>query len=183
MLLMLHSVRRHLSLRSAGYNTLNHQEDILEGSDYGDDQLAHWDQAPPYAVQGDIEIIGKLEDVQHGWQHQIQHEYEESRLKDYKTKPADIILSEVYHKILKSLCKWEEANCALVGLQNPFDIRMGEHWKKWQARQVVSLRQDWEALQEGSDKFLCMYFEYTTYWQFETGTTRMLRPVFIQTFH
>ena len=64
---------------------------------------------------------------QHGQRHQIQHEYEESQLKDYKTKPADIISSEVYHEILKCLHKWEEADCALVGLQNPFDIRMGEH--------------------------------------------------------
>ena len=236
-LLMLPSVRRHLSLRSAGYDTLKHQgtrcslshsnenfltvvnlsfkqlrriqnqhaykrrkdlsasklhevsaskplpsipekltedalfhlpksrlflqaaEDILEGSDYGDDQLAHWDQAPPYAVQGDIEIIGLVEDAQHGRRHRIQREYEESQLKDYKTKPADIVSSEVYHEILKSLRKWEEADCALVGLQNPFDIRMGEHWKKWQARRVVSLQQDWEALQEGSDRFLCVYVD------------------------
>jgi len=46
---------------------LHAAEDTLEGSDYGDDQLAHWDQAPPYAVQGDIEIIGKVEDAAWMW--------------------------------------------------------------------------------------------------------------------
>jgi len=61
----------------------------------------------------------------------MQHECEESQLKDYKTKPVDIIALEVYHEILKSLHKWEEADCTLVCLQNLFDIRMGEHWKKW----------------------------------------------------
>jgi len=89
----------------------------------------------------------------------MQHKCEESQLKNYKTKPVDIIALEVYHEILKSLCEWEEADCALVGLQNLFDIRIREHWKKWQAQRVVSLRQDWEALREGSDRFLCVYVD------------------------
>jgi hypothetical protein len=40
--------------------------DAFEGSDYSDDQLAYWDQAPPYAAQGDIEVIEQLKDAQHG---------------------------------------------------------------------------------------------------------------------
>jgi hypothetical protein len=40
--------------------------DALEGSDYGDNQLAFWNHAPLYAVQGDIEVIEKLTDAQHG---------------------------------------------------------------------------------------------------------------------
>jgi hypothetical protein len=47
----------------------------------------------------------------------------------------------------------------LMGLQNPFDIRMGVHWKQWQAWRVVSLQQDWDTLREGSDKFLCVYID------------------------
>jgi hypothetical protein len=138
---------------------LHAAEDDLEGSDYGDEQLAHWDQAPPYAVQGDLEIIEKLEHAQHGRRHRIQREYEESRLKDYKTRPVNIIALEVYHELLKCLHEWEEADRSLMGLQNPFDIRMGVHWKQWQARWVVSLQRDWDALREGSDKFLCVYID------------------------
>jgi hypothetical protein len=136
--------------------------DALEGSDYGDNQLACWDHAPPYAVQGDIEVIEKLEDAQHGRRHRIQRDYEDRRLEDYKTLPVDIFMAEVYNEILKGLREWEEADCALTGLRNSgrvFDIRMGEHWKQWQARRVMCLQRDFEALREGSDKFLCVYID------------------------
>jgi hypothetical protein len=73
------------------------------------------------------------------------------------------MIAEVSTEIIAHFLKWEEADCALRGLADTspmFDIRMGEHWRQWEARRVVLLQEDLEALRRGSDSFLCMYVNH-----------------------
>jgi hypothetical protein len=83
-------------------------------------------------------------------------------LEQYRTTPLKSLKQEIHTLMISYRKEWEEISLALRGLagcDQELNIRLGEHSREWSARRCVSLRDDYQALQTGSDKFLVVYVD------------------------
>ena len=142
--------------------------DALEDTDHEDQKLAAFDGCPPYQSCQDIiprsRNMDLLTDALHGRRLRQQREYEDSRLERYRAAASDLEVfeREIHVLMMKYLTEWEEIGLALkgqVGCDQELNIQLGQHSHKWSARRCLSLYNDLQALQAGSDKFLVVYVD------------------------
>jgi hypothetical protein len=139
--------------------------DAVQDTDYDDKWLSEFNGPPPYSPQAMLlaqENLISLVDALHGWHLRQQCDFERSRLHRYKTQPVDVMMGEVHSDMLSYLKDWEaleHSTKAVQELGGEIHHEVAFLRSQWAARRCYCLGKDFNALQNGSDAFLCVYVD------------------------